>query len=154
MKMHSLVLTSFLLSAPDNVKGDREHLKMIPLPPNPAQVPNPIQPHHAEDPVPAQPVHHRQSEFLLNTSKRGKTVVCKAGCGWLVVFVNVCIAFEEVGKNIIAYEKVQSQHILVSSAFGLSCCLSVIRVNAETEMQFWCNWLHPHSYVTRVHECR
>ncbi|XP_023132452.1 protein GOLM2 isoform X1 [Amphiprion ocellaris] len=50
------------LRAPDNVKGDSEHLKRIPLPPNPAQVPNPIQPHHAKDQ--AEPVHHRQSRFF------------------------------------------------------------------------------------------
>lgn len=61
---------SFLLSAPD-VKGDSEHLKGIPLPPNPAQVPNPIQPHRTKDQVPAEPVHHRQSEFLHNTLKAG-----------------------------------------------------------------------------------
>ncbi|XP_035807086.1 protein GOLM2 isoform X4 [Amphiprion ocellaris] len=48
------------LRAPDNVKGDSEHLKRIPLPPNPAQVPNPIQPHHAKDQ--AEPVHHRQND--------------------------------------------------------------------------------------------
>ncbi|XP_042350757.1 protein GOLM2 isoform X2 [Plectropomus leopardus] len=52
------------LRAPDNVKGDNEHLKGIPLPPNPAQVPNPIQPHHAKDQVAAEPVHHRQSRFF------------------------------------------------------------------------------------------
>ncbi|XP_044206797.1 protein GOLM2 isoform X2 [Thunnus albacares] len=52
------------LRAPDNVKGGGEHLKGIPLPPNPAQVPNPIQPHHAKDQVPAEPVHHRQSRFF------------------------------------------------------------------------------------------
>ncbi|XP_034384284.1 protein CASC4 isoform X1 [Cyclopterus lumpus] len=52
------------LQAPDNVKGDRDHMKVIPLPPNPAQVPNPIQPHHAEDQIPAEPVHHRQSRFF------------------------------------------------------------------------------------------
>ncbi|XP_042247447.1 protein GOLM2 isoform X4 [Thunnus thynnus] len=50
------------LRAPDNVKGGGEHLKGIPLPPNPAQVPNPIQPHHAKDQVPAEPVHHRQND--------------------------------------------------------------------------------------------
>ncbi|XP_044057412.1 protein GOLM2 isoform X4 [Siniperca chuatsi] len=50
------------LQAPDNVKGDSEHLKGIPLPPNPAQVPNPIQPHHAKDQVAAEPVHHRQND--------------------------------------------------------------------------------------------
>uniref|UniRef100_A0A3P9AY81 Protein GOLM2 n=1 Tax=Maylandia zebra TaxID=106582 RepID=A0A3P9AY81_9CICH len=37
-------------------------LRKIPLPPNPAQVPNPIQPHHAKDQVPAEPVHHRQND--------------------------------------------------------------------------------------------
>ncbi|XP_068438733.1 protein GOLM2 isoform X2 [Clinocottus analis] len=52
------------LQAPDNVKGDRDHLKVIPLPPNPAQVPNPIQPQRAEDQIPAEPVHHRQSRFF------------------------------------------------------------------------------------------
>lgn len=59
---------SFLFSAPDNVKGESERLKGIPLPPNPAQVPNPIQPHHAKDQ--AEPVHHRQSEFLRDTLKK------------------------------------------------------------------------------------
>ncbi|XP_053192030.1 protein GOLM2 isoform X4 [Scomber japonicus] len=48
------------LQAPDNAKGDGEHLKGIPLPPNPAQVPNPIQPHHAKDP--AEQAHHRQND--------------------------------------------------------------------------------------------
>ncbi|XP_073321257.1 protein GOLM2 isoform X1 [Pagrus major] len=52
------------LQAPDNVKGDSEHLKGIALPPNPAQVPNPIQPHRAKDQVQAEPVHHRQSRFF------------------------------------------------------------------------------------------
>ncbi|XP_063737082.1 protein GOLM2 isoform X2 [Eleginops maclovinus] len=52
------------LHAPDNVKDDIEHLKGIPLPPNPAQVPNPLQPHHAKDQVPAELVHHRQSRFF------------------------------------------------------------------------------------------
>uniref|UniRef100_UPI0037E8B2FB protein GOLM2 isoform X2 n=1 Tax=Semicossyphus pulcher TaxID=241346 RepID=UPI0037E8B2FB len=52
------------LPVPDNVKGDREHLKGVPLPPNPAQVPNPIQPHHAKDQPAAEPVHHRQSRFF------------------------------------------------------------------------------------------
>ncbi|XP_073321261.1 protein GOLM2 isoform X4 [Pagrus major] len=50
------------LQAPDNVKGDSEHLKGIALPPNPAQVPNPIQPHRAKDQVQAEPVHHRQND--------------------------------------------------------------------------------------------
>lgn len=62
-----MLKASLLLSAPDNVKGDSEHLKGIPLPPNPAQVPNPIQPHRAKDQVPAEPVHHRQSELLHDT---------------------------------------------------------------------------------------
>ncbi|XP_029311243.1 LOW QUALITY PROTEIN: protein CASC4 [Cottoperca gobio] len=52
------------LHAPDNVKGDIEHLKGIPLPPNPAQVPNPLQLHPAKDQVQAEPVHHRQSRFF------------------------------------------------------------------------------------------
>ncbi|AWP01498.1 putative protein CASC4 isoform 2 [Scophthalmus maximus] len=52
------------LRAPDNVKGDSEHLRGIALPHNPAQVPKPIQPHHAKDQVPAEPVHHRQSRFF------------------------------------------------------------------------------------------
>lgn len=63
---------SFSLPAPDNVKGEGEHLKGIPLPPNPAQVPNPIQLHRAKDHVQAEPVHHRQSEFLLCNLKKGK----------------------------------------------------------------------------------
>ncbi|XP_041799528.1 protein GOLM2 isoform X4 [Chelmon rostratus] len=50
------------LRAPDNVRGDSEHLKGIPLPPNPAQVPNPIQPHRTKDQVQAEPVHHRQND--------------------------------------------------------------------------------------------
>ncbi|XP_037649036.1 protein GOLM2 isoform X4 [Sebastes umbrosus] len=50
------------IRAPDHVKGDSEHLKGIPLPANPAQVPNPIQPHHAKDQVAAEPVHHRQND--------------------------------------------------------------------------------------------
>ncbi|KAF3832707.1 hypothetical protein F7725_026372 [Dissostichus mawsoni] len=52
------------INAPDNVKGDSEHLKGIPLPPNPVQVPNPLQPHHAKDQAPAEPVRHRQSRFF------------------------------------------------------------------------------------------
>ncbi|XP_029903978.1 protein CASC4 isoform X2 [Myripristis murdjan] len=50
------------LRAPDNVKADGAQMKGLPLPPNPAQVPNPIQPHHAKDQVPAEPVHHRQND--------------------------------------------------------------------------------------------
>lgn len=38
------------------------HMKVIPLPLNPAQVPNPLQPHRAKDLVPPEAVHHRQSE--------------------------------------------------------------------------------------------
>lgn len=41
-------------------------LKGIPLPPNPAQVPNPIQPHRPKDQLPAEPVHHRQSKSRLS----------------------------------------------------------------------------------------
>ncbi|KAK1891390.1 Protein CASC4 [Dissostichus eleginoides] len=50
------------IHVPDNVKGDSEHLKGIPLPPNPVQVPNPLQPHHAKDQAPAEPVRHRQND--------------------------------------------------------------------------------------------
>ncbi|XP_047436850.1 protein GOLM2 isoform X2 [Mugil cephalus] len=46
----------------DSVKGDGEHLKRIPLPPNPAQVPNPIEPLRSKDQVMAEPVHHRQND--------------------------------------------------------------------------------------------
>ncbi|KAF3686502.1 Protein CASC4 Cancer susceptibility candidate gene 4 protein -like protein [Channa argus] len=52
------------LQAPDNVKGGSEHLKEIPLVPNPAQVPNPIQPLPAKDLIQAEAVHHRQSRFF------------------------------------------------------------------------------------------
>uniref|UniRef100_A0A3Q1G7K2 Protein GOLM2 n=1 Tax=Acanthochromis polyacanthus TaxID=80966 RepID=A0A3Q1G7K2_9TELE len=41
-------------------KRQRTGILRIPLPPNPAQVPNPIQPHHAKDQ--AEPVHHRQND--------------------------------------------------------------------------------------------
>ncbi|XP_076012371.1 protein GOLM2 isoform X1 [Genypterus blacodes] len=47
---------------PDNVKRGGEKKKGPPLPPNPAQVPNPIQPHHAKEKVPAEQVHHRQND--------------------------------------------------------------------------------------------
>ncbi|XP_074523002.1 protein GOLM2 isoform X2 [Halichoeres trimaculatus] len=50
------------LQVPDHVKGDGDHLKGIPLPNNPAQVPNPIQPHHAKDQAPVEAVHHRQND--------------------------------------------------------------------------------------------
>ncbi|XP_077419242.1 protein GOLM2 isoform X3 [Vanacampus margaritifer] len=49
------------LRAPD-VKGAGEHLKGIPLPANPAQVPKPIQPHR-KDQVPAGAPQHHQSEY-------------------------------------------------------------------------------------------
>ncbi|KAM6942649.1 protein GOLM2 [Xenentodon cancila] len=52
------------IQAPDSVKGDAEHLKRIPLPPNAAQLPNPLQPHQAKDKVPAETMHHRQSRFF------------------------------------------------------------------------------------------
>uniref|UniRef100_A0A3Q3KAQ3 Protein GOLM2 n=1 Tax=Monopterus albus TaxID=43700 RepID=A0A3Q3KAQ3_MONAL len=52
------------IQAPDNVKGDGEHLKRNPLPPKPAQAPNPIQTPHAKEQVPAEPLHHRQSRFF------------------------------------------------------------------------------------------
>ncbi|KAM3876594.1 protein GOLM2 [Diretmus argenteus] len=48
------------LRAPDNVKGVQ--MKVLPLPPNPAQMPNPIQPHHAK--AAAESLHHRQSRFF------------------------------------------------------------------------------------------
>ncbi|XP_077419240.1 protein GOLM2 isoform X1 [Vanacampus margaritifer] len=50
------------LRAPD-VKGAGEHLKGIPLPANPAQVPKPIQPHR-KDQVPAGAPQHHQSRFF------------------------------------------------------------------------------------------
>ncbi|XP_034536078.1 protein CASC4 isoform X2 [Notolabrus celidotus] len=50
------------LQVPDHVKSDGEHLKGIPLPNNPAQVPNPIQPHHPKDQAPVEAVHHRQND--------------------------------------------------------------------------------------------
>ncbi|XP_054626473.1 protein GOLM2 isoform X2 [Dunckerocampus dactyliophorus] len=49
------------LRAPD-VKGEDEHLKGIPLPGNPAQVPKPIQPHRAKDQVPAGARHRHQND--------------------------------------------------------------------------------------------
>ncbi|XP_058484637.1 protein GOLM2 isoform X1 [Solea solea] len=52
------------IQAPDDVKFEAERAGVIPVPPNPAQVPNPIQPHHAKDQAPAEPVHHRQSRFF------------------------------------------------------------------------------------------
>ncbi|XP_024295862.1 protein GOLM2 isoform X3 [Oncorhynchus tshawytscha] len=55
------------LRAPANVmKADGVQRKGagLPLPPNPAQVPNPIEPLHARDPKPAEPLRHRQSRFF------------------------------------------------------------------------------------------
>ncbi|XP_029497258.1 protein GOLM2-like isoform X1 [Oncorhynchus nerka] len=55
------------LRAPANVmKADGVQRKgaELPLPPNPAQVPNPIEPLHARDPKPAEPLRHRQSRFF------------------------------------------------------------------------------------------
>uniref|UniRef100_A0A3P9AAH5 Protein GOLM2 n=1 Tax=Esox lucius TaxID=8010 RepID=A0A3P9AAH5_ESOLU len=43
------------------MKADGVQIKM---PPNPAQVPNPIEPRHARDPKPAEPPRHRQSRFF------------------------------------------------------------------------------------------
>ncbi|XP_056880995.1 protein GOLM2 isoform X1 [Takifugu flavidus] len=51
------------LRAPE-AKDVGDHAKVIPLPLNPAQVPNPLQPHHAKDLVPPEAVHHRQSRFF------------------------------------------------------------------------------------------
>ncbi|XP_029623107.1 protein CASC4 isoform X5 [Salmo trutta] len=53
------------LRAPANVmKADGVQRKGagLPLPPNPAQVPNPIEPRHARDPKPAEPLRHRQND--------------------------------------------------------------------------------------------
>ncbi|XP_024295863.1 protein GOLM2 isoform X4 [Oncorhynchus tshawytscha] len=53
------------LRAPANVmKADGVQRKGagLPLPPNPAQVPNPIEPLHARDPKPAEPLRHRQND--------------------------------------------------------------------------------------------
>ncbi|XP_029497261.1 protein GOLM2-like isoform X3 [Oncorhynchus nerka] len=53
------------LRAPANVmKADGVQRKgaELPLPPNPAQVPNPIEPLHARDPKPAEPLRHRQND--------------------------------------------------------------------------------------------
>ncbi|XP_070985570.1 protein GOLM2-like isoform X1 [Oncorhynchus clarkii lewisi] len=55
------------LRAPANVmKADGVQRKGagLPLPPNPAQMPNPIEPLHARDPKPAEPLRHRQSRFF------------------------------------------------------------------------------------------
>ncbi|XP_056134468.1 protein GOLM2 isoform X2 [Lampris incognitus] len=49
------------IGAPDNVKADGPQMKGLQLPPNPAQVPNPIEP-HIKDQVPAAPPHHRQND--------------------------------------------------------------------------------------------
>ncbi|XP_070985572.1 protein GOLM2-like isoform X3 [Oncorhynchus clarkii lewisi] len=53
------------LRAPANVmKADGVQRKGagLPLPPNPAQMPNPIEPLHARDPKPAEPLRHRQND--------------------------------------------------------------------------------------------
>ncbi|XP_071013829.1 protein GOLM2 isoform X5 [Oncorhynchus clarkii lewisi] len=51
------------LRAPANVmKVDGVQRKGAELPPNPAQVPNPIEPRHARDPKPAEPLRHRQND--------------------------------------------------------------------------------------------
>uniref|UniRef100_A0A8C6SA04 Protein GOLM2 n=1 Tax=Neogobius melanostomus TaxID=47308 RepID=A0A8C6SA04_9GOBI len=50
------------LRAPDRVAGNIEHMKPVPLPANPAQLPNPIQAHRPKDQ--AEPMHHRQSRFF------------------------------------------------------------------------------------------
>lgn len=63
------------LPGPDDAKVDSEHLKRIPLPPNGAQVPNPIQPQRARDQAPARPVHHRQSESLYTVNGHLELVV-------------------------------------------------------------------------------
>uniref|UniRef100_A0A3B3ZNA1 Protein GOLM2 n=1 Tax=Periophthalmus magnuspinnatus TaxID=409849 RepID=A0A3B3ZNA1_9GOBI len=44
------------------LRGNIEHLKPVPLPANPAQLPNPIQAHRPKDQ--AEPMHHRQSRFF------------------------------------------------------------------------------------------
>lgn len=51
-----------MFSAAPEAKDNGDHVKGIPLPLNPDQLPNPIQPHHAKDQVPPEAVHHRQSE--------------------------------------------------------------------------------------------
>ncbi|XP_072320891.1 protein GOLM2 isoform X2 [Eucyclogobius newberryi] len=50
------------LGAPDHVPGNIEHAKPVPLPANPAQLPNPIQAHRPKDQ--AEPMRHRQSRFF------------------------------------------------------------------------------------------
>ncbi|XP_036836576.1 protein GOLM2 isoform X5 [Oncorhynchus mykiss] len=53
------------LRAPANVMkvdGVQRKGAELPLPPNPAQVPNPIEPRHARDPKPAEPLRHRQND--------------------------------------------------------------------------------------------
>ncbi|TWW67983.1 Protein CASC4 [Takifugu flavidus] len=52
------------LRAPE-AKDVGDHAKVIPLPLNPAQVPNPLQPHHAKDLVPPEAVHHRQRRLTF-----------------------------------------------------------------------------------------
>lgn len=63
--INPLFLGGGLFFAAPYAKDEKDHVKMIPLPLNPAQVPNPLQPHHAKDLVPPEAVHHRQSESPL-----------------------------------------------------------------------------------------
>lgn len=86
-------LFAFLLSAPDSVKGGWDPLKEIPLPPNPAQVPNPIQAHHVKDQVAAEPVHHRQSEFLHNILKMGALKLGRMEVVGRVFFITNLVIF-------------------------------------------------------------
>lgn len=58
-------LSLLLFFAAPEAKDAGDHAKVIPLPLNPAQVPNPLQPRHAKDLVPPEAVHHRQSESPL-----------------------------------------------------------------------------------------
>lgn len=64
-----------MFSAAPDAKDDGGQVKGIPLPLNPAQVPNPLQPHHAKDLFPPEAVHHRQSESpsLLMAGGLGST---------------------------------------------------------------------------------
>ncbi|XP_067105706.1 protein GOLM2 isoform X1 [Osmerus mordax] len=52
------------LQAPDHVKGGNVQARGVGLPPNPAQVPNPIEPRRARDQLPAEASRHRQSRFF------------------------------------------------------------------------------------------
>lgn len=57
-------------SAAPDAKDEGGQVKGIPLPLNPAQVPNPLQAHHAKDLVPPEAVHHRQSESPSSANGR------------------------------------------------------------------------------------